>query len=273
MRSSTDTIALDRPPLGDAVPLAVKEVIPGPAVIVKRTFDPTFLNTVVNHPDVRPWLKGEGELDVSHQTYNPGNFALVTERGGFLLIHHEPGRYEVHSQFLPGNGTHPVRAMIEAQEWMFTRTDCEAIVSVVPWDNERAKGFAQMGGLRKIFTGDTADYVELTLMDWAMRTAALEAHGERFHSFVEAVKRDHAVEWPDHPEDPAHNRAAGASLLMIERGQVAKGVAFYNRWARMAGYSLITLLSDSPPTIDMSENGAQFAIGIGANGMEALLCR
>lgn len=236
---------------------------------VRRTFDPAFLNIVVNHPAVRPSLEGDGVLDVSHQVSSPDNFALTSESGGFLLIRHEPGRYEVHSQFLPGHATHPIRAMQAAQEWMFTRTDCQSIVSKIPDANRAAKGFAIAGGLRPIFRRDGVEYVELTLMDWAMRTRALDAHGERFHDLLQAAKIEAGSILPAHPHDAAHERAVGAALLMIERGQCGKGVAFYNRWARQAGYAEIGLISDSPPTVD----AVDAVVGLGNNGLEVLLCR
>lgn len=269
MRDNPASIEARVPPSCDEGDIARgdrKGVIFGP---VRRTFDPKFLNSVINHPDVRPWLEGEGELDISHQAYNPANFVLQTELGGFLLICHEPGRYEVHSQFLPGHATHPVRAMQAAQEWMFTRTDCEAIVSKIPDGNKAAKGFALVGGLRPIFRREGAEYVELTLMDWAMRTPSLEAHGERFHDLLESAKIAGGSERPIHPHDPAHERAVGAALLMIERGQPAKGVGFYNRWARQAGYAEIALISASPPTVD----AVDAVVGLGETGMEVLLCR
>lgn len=257
----------------DAAGGAVREksegVILSGSANVHRTFDPAFLNTVINHPDVRPWLEGVGELDISKQVFNADNFALVTDAGGFLLIRHEPGRYEVHSQFLPGRGTHAIRAMKVAQEWMFTRTDCEAIVSKVPLGNGAAKGLAITGGLRVIFRREGAEYVELTLMDWAMRTAALESHGERFHAFLEASKAAAGSSLAIHPHDPAHERAVGAALLMIERGQPEKGVDFYNRWARHAGYAEIRLISASPVVVD----AVDAVIGMGESGMENLLCR
>lgn len=237
--------------------------------MIRRTFDPAFLNTVVNHPEVRPSLEGEGPLDISPQALNPGNYVLQSEFGGFILIRHEPSRYEVHSQFLPGMGTHPIKAMRAAQEWMFTRTDCEAIVSRVPDANKASKGFAIAGGLRTIFAGRSNAYVELTCMDWAMRTPALEAHGERFHRVIEAAKVEAGSSLPVHDHDPAHERAVGAALLMIERGQPAKGAAFYNRWARMAGYAEITLLSTAPVVID----AVDAVVGLGSDGMEILLCR
>lgn len=246
--------------------------------MIHRTFDPTFLNTVVNHPEVRPHLQGEGPLDISAQALNPNNFVLQSEFGGFILMQQEPGRYEVHSQFLPGHGTHPVKAMLAAMDWMFTRTDCEAVVSKVPVSNKAAKGFAITGGLRTLFTRtDTVtgpiEYTELTLMDWAMRTKAMESHGERFHAFLDAETCARGVMWPEHPKDTVHDMAAGAALLMIERGQPGKGVLFYNRWAMLAGYTPIRLLSDSPVTIDMSDGPATAILGMGIDGMEMLLCR
>jgi hypothetical protein len=242
--------------------------------MIRRTFDPVFLTEVVNHPEVRPWLAGEGPLDISERVLDADNFVLVSEFGGFILVRHEPGIYEVHSQFLPGNGTHPIKAMRAAQEWMFTRTDCQAIVSKVPEANKAAKGFAITGGLRPIFRRAKSDlgpceYVELALMDWAMRTKALEAHGERFHAFLEAAKATEGSQLPTHPHDPAHERAVGAAMLMIERGQPQKGVAFYNRWARLAGYAEIELLSEAPVVVD----AVDAVVGIGDTGMEMLLCR
>ena len=242
--------------------------------MIRRTFDPTFLTEVVNHPAVRPWLAGKGELDISGKVLTADNYVLVAEFGGFILVQHEPGRYEVHSQFLPGHGSHPIRAMLEAQEWMFTRTDCEAIVSKVPHANKAAKGLALSGGLRTIFQREESDlgpcaYVELTCMDWAMRTKALERHGERFHDFLEAAKIGASSEREIHSHDPAHERAVGASLLMIERGQPKKGVDFYNRWARLAGYAEIELLNEAPAVID----AVDAVVGIGDTGMEMLLCR
>lgn len=237
--------------------------------MIRRTFDPAFLNEVINHPEVRPHVEGVGVLDVSAQALNPANFVLQSEFGGFILMMHEAGRYEVHSQFLPGNGTHPVKAMRAAQEWMFTRTDCEVIVSKVPKANRAAKGYAIAGGLRPIFERAGAEYVELTVMDWAMRSRGLEAHGERFHRILEAGKLERGSELPTHDHDPAHDRAVGAAMLMIERGQSAKGVGFYNRWARLTGYAEITLISAAPLVVDVVDA----VVGLGDDGMEILLCR
>lgn len=237
--------------------------------MIRRTFDPSFLNEVVNHPEVRPWVKGEGILDVSAAVLNPANYVLQSEFGGFILMPHEPGRYEVHSQFLPGHGTHALKSMFAAQEWMFTRTDCRSIVSQVPHDNSRAKGLAVAGGLRTVFSCSGSERVELTLIDWAMRTKALHSYGERFHNALLAAKTASGSELPVHEDEASHDRAVGAAFLMITRGQPEKGVAFYNQWARMAGYAVISLVSLAPVIIDVMDA----IVGLGDEGMEVLLCR
>lgn len=260
-------------------PLEMEAQIRPSDVSVRRTLDPTFLNEVINHPEVRPGVHGDGHIDVGRLTCDPRNFALQSAYGGFLLTLQTPGIYEVHSQFLPGHGAHPAKAMASAMEYMFTRTDCEKIVSRVPASNRPAKGLAQIGGLRTIFQRDdeqlgACEYVEIDLMDWAMRTKSLEAHGMRFHDFLEDARKAVGASWPDHPQDPAHERAVGATLLMFERGQPIKGATFYNRWARLAGYPVITLVSSNPLVLDMSAGEEAVAIlGIGTDGLEMLLCR
>jgi len=239
-----------------------------------RTFDAAFLNAVANDPEVRPFLGGNEEIDLSIVAADPTNFVLIGDRGGFVLTPVSAGQYEVHSLFLPNSGTKPVSCMKAAQDWMFTRTDCTAIWSKVPKSNRAAKGLALIGKLGCVFERDhqmfgPCEFVELSLMRWAMNCAALESHGERFHTFLEQAKAEQGSELPKHPHDPAHERAVGASLLMIERGQAVKGVAFYNLWAGVAGYQQIALLGLSPVVIDAGDA----VVGLGENGMEILLCR
>jgi hypothetical protein len=236
-----------------------------------RTFDAGFLNSVANHPEIRPWLAGEGEIDLSAIIGSIENYALVSDSGGFLLTPNAPGVYEVHSMFLPGGDA--LGFMMEAQEWMFTRTACQAITSKVPKSNRAAKGLALKGGLGTIFEREDAElghceYVELPIMKWAMRNKGLEAEGERFHALLEQAKLEAGSELPVHPHDPAHERAVGAALLMIERGQPMKGVDFYNRWAMLAGYAPIRLLSTSPVTVDVVD-----AIVALEDELEVVLCR
>lgn len=246
--------------------------------MTRRTFDAAFLNDIANLPEVRPCLLGNGPIDMASVIQDAQNYALVCKEGGFVLTAMGGGVYEVHTIFRPGEAA-AIPAMLSAMEWMFTRTDCQRIVSRVPETNRAAKGLAIKGGLQTVFTRDDeaigrTEYVELTLTRWAMRTTELEQHGERFHEPIAAALELVRPDLPDHPDDPSHERAVGAALLMIERGQIEKGVVFYNQWAVLAGYPPIRLLDSAPATIDCGVPGiVELVVGLGECGMEVQLCR
>jgi len=244
--------------------------------VIRRTFDPSFLNTVINHPEVRPFMApGTEPLDVTTGVSSPANFALVTEGGGFILHCHEPGIYEVHSQFLPEyRGGHAAKAMRAGFDYMFTRTDATRIVTQVPDNNPAARGFARLARFRPMFRREAGlmgptEYMGLSVEEWAQDNRSLEADGEWFHGKLEEAKKRAGSELAVHGHDPAHERAVGASVRMIKAGNAAKGVAFYNRWARLAGYAPITLISAQPVVIDVVDA----VVGLADNDMEILLCR
>lgn len=49
--------------------------------MITETRNATFLNKVANDPDVRPWLLGEGELDLGPLLADPANYGLQCEAG------------------------------------------------------------------------------------------------------------------------------------------------------------------------------------------------
>lgn len=244
-----------------------------------RTFDAAFLNGVINHPEVRPWVGGEAAINVAEIIANPSNVALVNDFGGFILIQHTPGSYEVHSQFLPeGRGRRSRDAMRDGLDYMFTRTNCEQVITQVPDNNRAAAGLARLAGFRELFRREGAargptSYMCLTIDEWAQGNPALEADGQWFHAAAESAVKSARPDLPDHPDDPAHNRAVGAAVRMIRAGNAAKGVAFYNRWALFAGYSPIRLISQQPPLLNMSEHGLSFIVEVRDGNMEILLCQ
>lgn len=244
--------------------------------MIRRTFDPAFLNSVANHPEVRPWVgPGTDPIDLTATITNADNFALVTDGGGFVLHCHEPGIYEVHSQFLPEGRQHTRKAMQAGFDYMFTRTDCEKIVSQVPDNNRAAQALAKAARFRTMFhrqdglLGPT-QYVGLTIDEWAQDNADLEADGEWFHDTLEAAKKDYGSSRPVHAHDPAHERAVGAAVRMFKAGNAQKAIGFYNRWARLAGYEPIYLISTQPLVINVIDA----IVGLNKdNEMEVLLCR
>lgn len=243
-------------------------------MILKRTFDPTFLNRVCNHPEVHPWLGKEGEIDLTASVLDINNFALVTDGGGFVLMCHEPGIYEGHSQFLPEGRRQTLRAMFDLLGYMFTRTDCHTILTQVPDNNPAAQALARKGPWREFFRREDTprgptSFMGVTIDEWAQWNGELEADGEWFHQALEAGKKAHGSNLPEHPHDPAHERAVGAAVKMIRAGNVEKGIGFYNRWANFAGYAPINLLSDQPLVIDVMDA----VVGLDGNDLEVMLCR
>ena len=242
--------------------------------MIQRTFDPTMLNEVCNDPEVRPWLGGEGPIDVSASVRNVANFALVVDGGGFILINHGEGVYECHSQFLPHARRKSLAAMRDGMNYMFTRTDCTSLITQVPDNNPAAAALVRKANCRPMFRredaarGPTA-YVGISVDEWSQDTAELEADGHWFHDQIDAGKVRFGSTLPDHPDDPAHERAVGAAIRMIRRNNPIKGVAFYNRWAKFAGYDSIQILSLAPPVFDV---GSGVIVGMEGDKMEILQC-
>ncbi len=229
--------------------------------------DATFINEVANHPEVRPFIGGEGPLDLGPTCLNPANFVLLAEHGGWLLHPKAPGTYELHTLFLPeGRGKAYFVAAIEALRWVFTRTDCVEIFTQVPDDNGGARMAAKIVGFRERFRREGAwepgvgiSYQFLSVDDWLARDAECLAQGRAFHDALEVAKVAAGSTLPIHPEDQAHDRAVGAAALMVQTGQTAKGVAIYNRWALFAGYASIEALG--PTTIDVRDAVLEIADG------------
>jgi hypothetical protein len=243
--------------------------------------DAAFLNTVANHPDVRPFLGGAGELDLSGFTRPPENFAFEFEHGGIIFQKLEHGVYEGHSMFLPeGRGERVKEAMAESIRWMFARTDCLEIVTKCPDANKATIGAARNMGFTKGFRLDRGwplpdgeyggvECMRLTLAKWIERDEMVEPAGHWFHERLEELTTEAGKPIPKHYDEPAHNRAVGASVLMFQAGNALKGATSYNLWARIAGFPVIRVLSINPVVIDMD----QAVVGIADGDMEVLLCR
>jgi len=228
-----------------------------------RTLDPTVLNEVANHPKVRPWLKGEGEVDLSALICDPANIALQFEGGGWVLRSLGACQYEVHSLFLPEVRGAKVRDNLkDALEYVFLQTDAVKLVTQLPVGNVAARALARIAGFRLWF----GEYHVLCIEDWIQASDACLQAGQQFHEKLEAAKRETGSALVVHEDDDAHDRAAGAAFLMGNAGNVAKGVWHYNQWAAVSGYAQISLLSVNPPMVDIVD-----AV-IGKDG-EILLCR
>ncbi len=150
--------------------------------MIARTHDAAFLNAVANHPDVRPWLGGEGEADLSPLITNPENVTLVAPNGGFVLVKIAPGIYDTHSLFLPTGRHRTIEAMREAAAWMFEREGATELVTTVPCPNRAASALARLAGFQpigfrrrywpRVGGPDGVTWYTLLRDDWKARTVA-----------------------------------------------------------------------------------------------------
>lgn len=243
--------------------------------MIRRTMNAAGLNAVANDPAVRPWLGGDGAIDLAETIENAENYALECEGGGFVLIRHEQGVYEVHSMFLTAARRHSRTAMIAGMDYMFTRTDCEQILTKLPDGNVAATMLGRMGGFREHFRraegfeGKGCAYASVAIQDWAMNNPDLETDGEWFHRCLEGAKEAAGSELTTHSHDPAHERAVGAAIRMVKAGNAVKGIAFYNRWALFAGYAPLSILTLYPLVIDVVDA----IVEVNGADLEFLLCR
>lgn len=246
--------------------------------MIRRTMNAALVNWICNHPEVRPWLGGEGELDMTATLANVQNYALFDEHGGFILEAGPALAYEVHSQFTPEGRNTSFEAMRAGMDYMFTRTPCLELTTFLPDNNPAAIGLAVKGGFRKWFRREThvcgpGYQARVDIDDWIAKAEELEADGERFHIALNAAVKAARPELPDHPEDNIHDRYVGACLRMASNGQCRKAEAIYGRWAVNAGYTPTRLLSETPPTFDVSEPGLKCIVALHDGEVEVLTCQ
>lgn len=242
-----------------------------------RTFDPAQFNAIANLPEVRWRLGGEGHLDLTNVILNPRNYAFQNDLGGFICMNTFGATYEVHTIFTPKrNGIEEIkRLMFRAELFMFTKTNCVELITKVPDGNRGAErlantfGFIDVGRQVNWDKGVGAALKRKTLEDWAKGAPETYLAGRSFHDTLAAAKREQNGTAPPHDDDSTHDMIVGAAFLMAKGGQVSKGISFYNYWANFAGYAPVSLISESPPVLDIRDA----VVGIEDGKLEVYLCR
>jgi hypothetical protein len=244
---------------------------PGSAPAIRRSFNASDINPILNDPYVFESIKlpgmKPGDVDASAIIENPNNVLLMAERGGIIFGQLEPGIYDVHTAFLKperksdGAGPHIRNACLTAYRWMFTHTDCMILQTKIPAFNRAAIIFAPLLGWRFEFerkgvwpTDDgniDMSFFSLNYENWVRKDETLVKIGQAFHLRLDEEFIRRGVLPDSHPDEECHDRYVGACAQMIFGGQPEKAIVLYNRWARFAGYGQITMTNRSPLTIDI----------------------
>lgn len=235
-------------------------------MIIERALDANRVNQIVNDPSIYPWIKGvhKGPLDTTRVIENKNNVVLVAEHGCLLFIKIQAGIYDFHASVLPeGRGAWMQESAAAAFHWMFTKTDAYELMTKCPDGNVLSKlGARNVGCSLQFRTGAIwptegrlvpVDVYSLLIQHWVTKAPCLEETGHWFHetliSEYERLNKEIKVE----TEDLTHDRYVGAAVEMIKGGQILKAVNFYNRWAVMAGYIPLNVISMEPLVLDIAE--------------------
>lgn len=232
----------------------------------ERHFDAQWANKLANHPSIFPYICGshKGPFDLSAVIANTNNVCLAGEFGTVLFIQHQPGIYEFHTNVLPeGRGAWMVKSSQFAFNWMFTKTDAYELITECPQGNVSARAGARAVGCTHVFTtrpiwsmGDelvSVDVCSILIQHWIKNAKGISAIGKWFHNNLENQYKILGRSLETHAEDEEHDRYVGAAMEMIRSGYIFKAITFYNRWAILARYKPINLVSLDPLVIDIND--------------------
>jgi len=229
--------------------------------MIQRQTDAAFINQVLNHPKVRPYVASanEGVIDITPAVENKLNVLLMGEFGGCMFFWVQPGMYEVHTQVLPEGRGKWTKAMTAAcVHHMFTRTDCFDIITRVPDGHIAAKAAAIQQGMTHEFTrpaeckwlGEIVDahIYSFRIQDWARTAPYLVEIGEMLHQRMHEEAKRLGITATPHANDENHNRYLGVAYEMAANGHPMKALQWYNRWAIVSRHKPISLVALEPPT-------------------------
>lgn len=108
----------------------------------------SFLQSVIDHPAVRPWVKPDGHVgEIPLATIFHEGIGLEFATGGFFFHRLGDGVFEVHTLFLPGT-KNALDCCKAAAHYLFASTECTKIVTKVPEDNVPAWRLTEKMGFR-----------------------------------------------------------------------------------------------------------------------------
>jgi len=128
-------------------------------VSIQRLTDHSYVDAVMKHPDVYPWITDDFTPDPddfytetlidNENFYFVGTFVDDAIAGVFMFHPMTKIMYEMHSAVLPDyRGLLSVTMAVGAAEWIFRNTDCLKLITYVPAGNIAALALARRGGMK-----------------------------------------------------------------------------------------------------------------------------
>lgn len=259
---------------------------PKPSGVWREMESPTEINRILNDPSVFPDISipDQKPFDVTPLIADP-RFVFLRGEGGVVIFSpdDEPGSaiYEVHTNFLEDyRGKYALETSLEAYRWMFTHTNCMMLHTRVPAFNKAADAFCRHVGAWLWFERQEVwptkngnvdcKFYAMGIHDWMRKYPdPLAESGRAFHARLEEEYERHKFVHDPHRDENSHDVAVGLCTEMIYGGQPEKAIILYNRWARVAGYRQVGLVSREPLVIDIGE-AILHVIG---NTFKVLQCR
>lgn len=254
------------------------EKFPNAPLVWRETESATEINRILNDPAVFESISipDQKPFDVKPLLNDP-RFVFLRTEGGVIAFtpDDEPGSgiYEVHTNFLDGyRGEYAIKASLEAYRWMFTHTNCMMLQTRVPAFNKAAEAFCRSVGAWLWFERHEVwptlkgnvdlKFYAMSIHDWMRKhSEPLIESGRAFHARLEEEYARHDFAHEAHPQEASHDLAVGACAEMMYGGEPEKALILYNRWARVAGYRQLNLISRNPLVVDIGESILHVADG------------
>lgn len=238
-------------------------------VPVVRQHSAAFMNSVVNHEEVRPWLGGDPSqpIDLTAHIADPRNYAFAGEHGGIFFQHIVPGVYEAHTQVLPaGRGAWTLEMVLSCLHEMFCGSDAIEILTRVPEGNIGARALVRALGrivrVTSLMKRDAwmeagrarpCEFFSMTIQDWMRCAPELVEAGRLLDDALDAEFRRLKRRRKTPMRDEERDRYAGVAYEMMRRGLPMKAALFYNRWASLASYAPIQIETVEPLVVDIGD--------------------
>ena len=234
--------------------------------MLERRFDSERINEIANDPSVFPLICGyrTAPFDLTPITSDENNVCLVGKHGYVLFIRMQPGIYEFHTSVLPeGRGRWMIDGSQEAFYYMFTKTDAFELLTKCPDGNLASKVGAKAVGCLPVFRTRPnwpidgklmcVDVYSIIIQNWIKNANGLVESGKWFHNNLEEQYKKLNKSLEIHEEDGTHDRYVGLAAELLRSGHIVKAISLYNRWAFLAGYKQINVVSLKPLIIDISD--------------------